>query len=147
MTVMVVDIACTLKVKISNLTTDGARKIPLPMAIKYLSLVATAIISYGSIVHAAENKSLNLRPDEVHESCHDLAAGAKINYSFECSSVALFNIHFHHGKEVSYPVAEKMILRSKGTLLADSTQTYCLMWSNPLSRTLTLRYKVDLPVD
>lgn len=147
MIALVVDIACTLKVKVRGLTTAGARKNLIPMAIKYIYLVAVAILSCCSIVYAAENKSLNLRPDEVHESCHDLAAGAKINYSFECSSVALFNIHFHHGKEVSYPVAEKMILRSKGTLLADSTQTYCLMWSNPLRRTLTLRYKVDLPAD
>ncbi|MEA1890167.1 MAG: hypothetical protein U9N50_10360 [Pseudomonadota bacterium] len=117
------------------------------MTIRQISLLTTAILSCSSNVHAAENQSFNLRPSEVHESCHDLAAGAKLNYSFESSSMVLFNIHYHRGKEISYPVAEKMMMRSSGTLSADSLQTYCLMWSNSQGRTLTLRYKVDIPVD
>ncbi len=117
------------------------------MTIRQISLLTTAILGCCSNVQATENQSFNLRPNEVHESCHDLAAGAKLNYSFESSSMALFNIHYHRGKEIRYPVAEKMMMRSSGTLSADSLQTYCLMWSNSQGRTLTLRYKVDIPVD
>lgn len=115
------------------------------MNIKIIFLLAASILSYSSIVHTAEDQSLNLRAAEVHESCHELAAGMKLNYSFQSSSETLFNIHYHDGKVVSYPVAKQKTSGRNGTLTADSSRSYCLMWSNPQTITLTLRYKVDLP--
>ena len=117
------------------------------MYIKNIRLLTMVILSCCSIVHADEDRSLNLRAGEVHESCHKLDDGVKLNYSFESSSPALFNIHYHQGKEIRYPVAEQTIMSNKGTLSADSMQTYCLMWTNPQSHTLSLHYKVELPVN
>jgi hypothetical protein len=131
---------------IYNITTKG-RENPNPMYIKNILLLTTVILSYCSIVHADEDRSLNLRTGEVHESCHKLDDGVKLSYSFESSSPALFNIHYHQGKEIIYPVAEQIMMSNEGTLSADSMQTYCLMWTNPQSQTLTLRYKVELPVN
>ena len=117
------------------------------MYIKYIIVLTTVILSYCSIVHADENRSLNLRTGEVHESCHELDTGVKLSYSFQSSSAALFNIHYHQGKEIRYPVTEQMMISRNGALSADSMQTYCLMWTNPQSSTLTLRYKVEVPVN
>lgn len=117
------------------------------MCVKNIFLLTTVILSYCSIVHADEDRSLNLRTGEVHESCHELDDGVKLSYSFQSSSPALFNIHYHQGKEIRYPVAEQMMSSRNGILSADSMQTYCLMWTNPQSQTVTLRYKIELPVN
>ena len=105
-------------------------------------MAATIICSTQS--HATEEKSLNLRPGKVHESCHKLQAGSKLNYSFQVSSETLFNVHYHMDKQIKYPVAEQQALKDSGVVYIDTTQTYCLMWTNPQEHTVTLRYTADI---
>jgi hypothetical protein len=46
-------------------------------------------------------------------------------------------------KEIKYPVAEQQALKDSGTVYINTTQTYCLMWTNPQEHTVTLRYNID----
>lgn len=117
------------------------------MAIKYTFIVAAAILSCSSNAHASENMSLNLRPGEVHESCHDLATGKKLGYQYTGSSVTLFNIHYHKGKNIVYPVPDELAFRKNSSLITDSTQNYCLMWTNIRNMPVSLHYRVDLPAE
>ena len=111
----------------------------------YIAIFTTAFAICCSGAQASDVKSVNLRPGKVHESCHKLAAGSKLSYSFQVSSETLFNIHYHAGKEINYPTKEHLALNSSDTVNIDATQTYCLMWTNPQSHTVTLRYHVELP--
>ena len=117
------------------------------MAIKHISLVATAVLICGSQTHAAESKSYNLRPGEVHESCYDLATGGKLNYQYTGSSVTLFNIHYHMGKDIIYPVPDELAFRRNSSLTSASAQSYCLMWRNIQGRPVALHYSVDLSTE
>ena len=125
--------ASTLHMKAEDMTKN----------IKIIAVLATAVITCSSQTQASDEKSLNLRPGKVHESCHKLDAGSKINYSFQVSSETLFNLHYHMDKEIKYPVAEQQALKDSGTVYINTTQTYCLMWTNPQEHTVTLRYNID----
>jgi len=110
----------------------------------YIAAVTSAVLITCPVTRAADDTTLNLRPGKVHESCHKLAAGNKLNYSFQTSSLTLFNIHFHIGKQLNYPVKEQLLDNSSGTVDIDTAQTYCLMWTNSQSHTVTLRYDINL---
>ena len=110
----------------------------------YITAVTSAVLISCPVTCAADDTNLNLRPGKVHESCHKLAAGSKLSYSFQTSSQTLFNIHFHSGKQINYPVKEQLLDNSSGTVDIDTAQTYCLMWTNSQSHTVTLRYDINL---
>ena len=112
--------------------------------IKCVTLLAAVTTICSAQSHATDEKSLNLRPGKVHESCHKLDAGSKLSYTYQASSETLFNVHYHMGKEIKYPVAEQQALKDSGIVYIDTTQTYCLMWTNPQSHTVTLRYTADI---
>lgn len=109
-----------------------------------IHVIAAATIICSTQSHAINEQNLNLRPGKVHESCHKLDAGSKLSYSFQVSSETLFNVHYHMGKEIKYPVAEQQTFKDSGIVYIDITQTYCLMWTNPQEHTVTLRYNVDI---
>jgi len=109
-----------------------------------IAIALLAFVIFLSPAQATEDQSLNLRPGKIHESCHKLERGSKLNYSFQVSSETLFNVHFHAGKVIEYPVTEQLALESSGSVAVETTQTYCLMWTNPQDHTVTLRYNVDI---
>ncbi|MCK5359473.1 MAG: hypothetical protein KAJ95_02545 [Gammaproteobacteria bacterium] len=129
------------------MTTAGIKNNSILMVIKLFFIVATVILSGCSVTHAAENKAISLRPGEIHESCHDLATGIKLNYQYTGGSVTLFNIHYHKGKEIIYPVPDELAFRRNSSLTAASTQTYCLMWRNIQGRPVAVQYNVDFPTE
>ena len=60
-----------------------------------------------------------------------LSAGDKIYYEFTSDSDLRFNIHYHQGKEVLYPVPVKLTSSEKAVFAPDARNHYCLMWKNP----------------
>ena len=66
---------------------------------------------------------------QAHEECVKLEKGQSRRYEWR-SNVALdFNIHYHQGNEVFYPVKRDSAKRSRGTFKAKESQDYCWMWS------------------
>jgi hypothetical protein len=73
------------------------------------------------------------------EVCGKLAAGVNVAWSFEASAPTDFNIHYHEGKDVVFPVKMTQVARSQDTLHVKVDQDYCWMWSNKTAEPAVLK--------
>ena len=64
------------------------------------------------------------------EVCGKLAAGDSVRWSFEAGAPLDFNIHYHVGKEVVFPVKLPQARAGRDTLKVEVPQDYCWMWTN-----------------
>jgi len=75
-----------------------------------------------------------VKPGKMVEKCVTLSSAQKLEYQFTTSKPVDFNIHYHKGETVYYPVK-----RNKTTAEADvytpgpGRSEYCLMWENKSS--------------
>lgn len=74
--------------------------------------------------------SLQIAPNSFEERCIKLAAGASMRYRFTATSAVDFNLHYHRGKDVLYPVKKSAVVKRVGRFRAKSEEVYCLMWEN-----------------
>ena len=74
------------------------------------------------------------------EVCGKLAKGTAVSWSFAAGAALDFNVHYHEGKAVHYPVKRPRVARAEGRLQARIDQDYCWMWSNtaPTATVLTV---------
>jgi hypothetical protein len=113
-------------------------------SIRFLTVLASLALFAAAVAAAAPNdltdeKSFahTIRPRQIAEECVKLAAGQSITYSFEATAVVDFNIHFHKGDEVVYPVKHDLVRRGDDRFAAGSAEDYCLMWTNKTSEIVT----------
>ncbi len=92
---------------------------------------------------SATSKQLQLLPGKVHESCIQLAASENFKYSFTSSANVNFNIHYHLGQQVEYPVNLKNLKKHADTFKANLAQHYCLMWVNKGDTAIQLNFQHD----
>lgn len=93
--------------------------------------------------------TVKIKPGRISEKCIQTLPNQIIEYSFNCSKPISFNIHYHRGGKVVYPVSEKDILTSEGALNcqealaepSDKPQYFCLMWENPHDTDVSLNFK------
>jgi hypothetical protein len=78
----------------------------------------------GATIVAAD-----LAPGKIHEACLRLDAGEKRRYSWKSSAPLDFNIHYHRGDEVFYPVKRQRMRGDGGAFTAKSGEDYCWMWT------------------
>ena len=62
------------------------------------------------------------------EHCIRLDAGEHVRYRFSANGEVDFNIHYHRGSEVYYPVKAAASRSADATFTAPHADTYCLMW-------------------
>jgi len=93
----------------------------------------------GSFEH-----SLNLATGRFSELCGALRVGQSVEWQFESDQLLNFNIHWHEGQAVRYPVRVDQVRQQRGELVAGSAQDYCWMWSNPSAPTALLRVRLRL---
>ena len=93
-------------------------------------LALCAALACGS-VHAADDGkvTVSLEAGKVHEECQRLEAGEKRRYHWKSSAPVDFNIHYHQGPEVFYPVKRDGMRGDGGTFTAKTAQEYCWMWT------------------
>lgn len=70
-----------------------------------------------------------LQPKAMHEECVKLDAGEKRKYYWKSDAAVDFNIHYHEGPEVTYPVKRDGMRTDGGTFAAKIAQDYCWMWT------------------
>lgn len=70
-----------------------------------------------------------LEPGGMHEECATLKKGEQRRYYWKSDGPVAFNIHFHEGDKVSYPVKQDGLRTSGGTFTAKVDQDYCWMWT------------------
>jgi hypothetical protein len=90
----------------------------------------------------ATPNSVVLRPGKIHEDCHALKAGTVTNWQFAATAPLDFNIHYHVGKDVFYPLERGAVQEAGGRFAAPSAQEYCWMWTNHGTRDVVLRTKL-----
>jgi hypothetical protein len=97
--------------------------------------VGTVALGLAFTAQAAEKKDRALvQPGKVHELCIPLDFGQKLEYGFVSRRAMNFNIHYHEGDKVSFPVAEHLSREKNEIFTAMADQTHCLMWTNPNDR-------------
>ena len=73
--------------------------------------------------------AVTLEPAKMHEECVRLEAGDKRAYHWKSSTAVDFNIHYHRGDEVFYPVKRDAMRGDGGTFTAKTGEDYCWMWT------------------
>ena len=73
--------------------------------------------------------SVTIEPKQMHEECVKLQSGEKRRYFWRADGPVDFNIHYHEGKDVFYPVKRDGMRGDGGTFTAKIAQDYCWMWT------------------
>ena len=73
--------------------------------------------------------SVKLEAKAMHEECARLKAGEKRDYYWKADNAVDFNIHYHDGPEVFYPVKRDGMRGDGGSFAAKIGQDYCWMWT------------------
>ena len=71
----------------------------------------------------------SLKPGGIAEECLRLEAGRSRRFDWTADGPVDFNIHFHQGDKVSYPVKVNGQRKASGRFTAPSGEDYCWMWS------------------
>ena len=117
---------------------------------KYTVTISVVCLFWSSMLLASQNnqgytKNPLVEAGKTYEACLQLSPGDKIYYDFTSSADLRFNIHYHEGKEVRYPVPVKLTSLEKAIFEAESKKRYCLMWRNPAKEDaeLKLHYQIQ----
>ncbi len=112
----------------------------------YIVMVVVAAASacaWVASATAAQSFEYVVGPGKVVEQCVHLDAGSEAKYAFTASGPLDFNIHFHMGRQVDYPVRVEAISSSEGIFKAGSAQEYCWMWTNGALEPVALRGTIE----
>ena len=93
----------------------------------------------GAFSHKA-----SIAPKQFAEICGKLKGGDRVAWQFKGSAPSDFNIHYHVGKEVSYPENRKEVAGADGTLSVPRDQDYCWMWSNRSAQPVDIEVNLKL---
>jgi hypothetical protein len=97
-------------------------------------LLAACVAAASLGAHAAGNEpwqtfSTTLQPKAVHEECVRVESGETRRYLWKSDAPVDFNIHYHKGDDVSYPVKRAAMRGDGGTFTAKTGEDYCWMWT------------------
>ena len=108
-----------------------------------LALTATALLTMTSLA-GAEEEVLGGK-NTVLEKCFKMKKGQRLSYSFESAHPVDFNLHYHEGEKVTYPIKKDGVKTDKGAFTATLDQDYCLMWggTGKTPFPVTYAYKVE----
>ena len=107
-------------------------------------LAASTLIT--TLAHAEEQLDQStIDAGKVHEVCMTLTEGQNLTYFFKSSETMNFNIHYHVGEDVFFPVEEYPTNMGSDVFTAPIEQGYCMMWTNPTEGAVDLevRYEVQ----
>jgi len=110
--------------------------------ISSILLLSFRLMAFDDTLPASGSETLN--SGAIHESCFPAKKPQKIGYQFQASNSVDFNIHYHHGKKVSYPIKRNHIKSSNGIFKPKSGQFYCMMWKNNNKESVKLTFSAKL---
>ena len=120
----------------------------MKMQIQIQILVAALGVTVVSMLHAAPPvpapkaaaKPVTIKPSKAHEKCMVLNASQTLEYEFRTSAKVDFNVHYHKGEAVYYPVKFERTAGETGEYEARVREEYCLMWENKTKTDVELTY-------
>lgn len=108
--------------------------------------VCAVVLTLSAQSIAAEMKSDKsvVDADKVHEVCMNLLDGQKMSYSFKSAKSMKFNIHFHEGDNVSFPVEEHLTDGATDVFTSPGERGYCMMWTNQNAEAIELNVEYEI---
>ena len=98
-----------------------------------LALLAACIAASAAAAPSKKPEDLavdvNLPPKKVHEECARLEAGESRRWHWKSNAPVDFNIHYHRGDDVFYPVKRDAMRGDGGSFVAKTGEDYCWMWT------------------
>lgn len=77
------------------------------------------------------------------EYCLKLEGGERVRYRFRADGEVDFNIHYHRGNDVDYPVKTGGVQTADETFIAPQADDYCLMWERKSAGAVRIEGSVD----
>ena len=105
-----------------------------------MGFVATSAFSQAG----QTNKPVVIKAGKAHEKCLALTPPQKFEYRFESSAKVDFNLHYHKGDQIYYPVKLDRTNAESGLYEAKARETYCLMWENKTGADVELTYDAKI---
>lgn len=86
-------------------------------------------------------RSAQVAPGRFVEVCGDLRQGTGVAWRFSAGGELEFNVHYHEGNDVRFPVPEAARREAEGRLVVPGDHALCWMWTNrsPAPVSLDLR--------
>ena len=109
------------------------------------AISALALVSCSSVSAKGQHHIYaTVNSDEIGEACPELQAGQTLSFNFESTKSAEFNLHYHEGDEVTYPVEPQSLMEITEDYKAPIDQTYCLMWKGLKDNTkVQVKYRIN----
>jgi hypothetical protein len=83
---------------------------------------------------------VELKAGKSHEKCFTMETDQTLAYRFEAGAKVNFNIHFHKGDVIQYPMKLDSTATASGMFTAKANDSYCMMWENLSEEAVTLNY-------
>ncbi len=118
--------------------------------VSFALLLAVALMAAGCAGNriqppeSPKKAETSINPTQSFEDCIEMTKGNSMLYSFKSSAPLNFNIHFHEGEAISYPVERKNTSAEEGEFLPDRKQYYCMMWTNIGSEAVKVEYSYNV---
>jgi len=102
--------------------------------INYLIVAALILLQDTS-------QDVSVEPRGFAEPCLSMGRAERLEYQFDSTAELDFNIHYHAGENVFFPVDLKALTAQTGVFVAPAARTYCLMWTNKGDHPVQLQYR------
>jgi hypothetical protein len=99
------------------------------LAFAFALLAPAALAASVNDGGRAREFSHALKPGDVAEECLRLEAGRSRSFEWSADAPVDFNIHYHRGNDVAYPVKANQRREGKGRFTASAGEDYCWMWT------------------
>jgi hypothetical protein len=97
----------------------------------HAALLLACCLPLAAAAQAPAGKAISksLETGKVHEECVRLDKGHARRYEWKSTAKVDFNIHYHEGREVFYPIKRDEVSKGSGRFKAKTAQEYCWMWT------------------
>lgn len=102
-----------------------------------------AVVDIGWDAQGRFEHQSTVAPGQFAEVCGALDRDQAVQWRYTSTGPLAFNIHFHQGKDVVYPVKREASHQADGRLVANPAQTYCWMWSNKGTQAVKLQLELQ----
>lgn len=88
---------------------------------------------------------LTVKPGGFGERCLRVERDGALGYEFSADGDVDFNLHYHRGKEIFYPVRSTAVRGDRSRFIAPAADDYCLMWENRGALPVRIQGRIDRP--
>src|SRR5687767_9293047 len=94
-----------------------------------LAIAAAPVLANTTAPATTLAVDVELAPKKVHEECARMEPGESRRWHWKSDAPVDFNIHYHRGKDVFFPVKRDAMRGDGGTFTAKTGEDYCWMWT------------------